>query len=52
MLLRTVVVPQAIVGQTQLFGKHPAFAVILGKEGVKTFLLQIVEGDQRQNSVT
>ncbi|MOA34473.1 hypothetical protein D3C78_1558480 [compost metagenome] len=42
---------QAVVGQTQVLGNHPAFAVVLRQEGFQTFFLEVVEGHQRQDSM-
>ncbi|MCY1551585.1 hypothetical protein D9M68_879270 [compost metagenome] len=42
---------QAVVGKAQLFGKHPALAVVLGEKGIEAFFLKVVEGDHRQDGV-
>jgi len=61
-LIRAHVVTEAVVGEAQGFGEHPALAVILSKEGVDALLpvaaagadlvFEIVEGDEGQDGVT
>ena len=53
---------EAVIGETQGLGQHPAFAVVLGEEGLDAALavasgrvdlrLDVVEGDESQDGVT
>ena len=45
------VVAEAVVGEAQRFGEHPAFAVVGGEEGVESMRLQVGESDLRQHGV-
>ena len=52
MFFSAIIVAEAVVGEAQGFREHPAFAVVLGKEGFQPFFLEIVEGDEGKDSVT
>ena len=59
--LRAIVVAETEVGEAQSIGEEPAFVGVLGKEGfdaaiaitaaVPNFLLEVVEGDEREDSI-
>ena len=46
-----VVVAEAVVGEAQGFGQHPAFAIVEVEEGVEAEVFEVVEGNQGKNSV-
>ena len=60
-VLRTLVVTEAIVGEKQGFGEHPAFTVVLAEEGFDALLpvtaagadlfFEVVEGNEGQDGV-
>ena len=57
-----LVVAETVIGETQCLREHPAFAVVLGEEGLDALLavatsilnlrFQVVKGDERQDGVT
>src|SRR5687768_11032730 len=51
MLLRAVVVTEAVVGEAKCFRDHPAFAIVLVQKGIKTEALEVLEGDLRKDGI-
>ena len=43
--------PKPVVREPQRLGEHPAFAVVLGEEGIESEALQLVKGDEGEDGV-